>query len=312
MNYNTTTRTAKPFFKWVGGKTQLLPHLTKIVDTIYQNKQIDSYVEPFIGGGALFFWLCSHKHVKSAIISDVNEDLILTYRVVQQFTKKLISQLFILEQQYVAADDAQREIMFYEIRQQYNIEKTQINYEKSVTNLSISRASKFIFLNKTCFNGLYRQNSKGQFNVPFGRYKTPKICDENNLINCATALDNVNILCGDFESTEKYVVKNSLVYLDPPYKPITKTASFTKYHKDDFGDNDQIRLADYYKRIDELGAKIILSNSDPMSVNSNNSFFDDLYSSFDIARVDVSRAIGAAASSRKIVKELIIKNVGLV
>jgi DNA adenine methylase len=305
------TKTAKPFVKWVGGKTQLLPHLTKIVDTIYPNKQIDSYVEPFIGGGALFFWLCTHKHVKSAIISDVNEDLILTYRVVQQFTKKLINQLALLEQQYVAVNDEQREVMYYEIRKQYNLEKTQINYEKLVTNLSVNRASKFIFLNKTCFNGLYRQNSKGQFNVPFGRYKTPKICDADNLINCAAVLKNVNILCGDFKSTEKYVVKNSLVYLDPPYKPITKTASFTKYHKDDFGDNDQIRLADYYKRIDGLGAKIILSNSDPMSVNSNNSFFDDLYSSFDISRVNVSRAVSAAASSRKVVKELIIKNIGL-
>ncbi len=302
------TKTAKPFVKWVGGKTQLLPHLTKIVDTIYLNNQIDSYVEPFIGGGALFFWLCSNKQVKSAIISDVNEDLILTYRVVQQFTKKLINQLALLEQQYVAANDEHREIMYYEIRKQYNLEKTQINYEKLVTNWSVNRASKFIFLNKTCFNGLYRQNSKGQFNVPFGRYKTPKICDADNLINCAATLKNVNILCGDFKSTEKYVVKNSLVYLDPPYKPITKTASFTKYHKDDFGDDDQIRLADYYKRIDELGAKIILSNSDPMSVNSNNSFFDDLYSNFDISRVDVLRAVSAAAASRKVVKELIIKN----
>ena len=304
-------KNAKPFIKWVGGKKQLLPHLTKIIDSIYPNTLIDQYIEPFIGGGALFFWLINNKNIKTAIVSDANEDLILTYKVVQQNLDKLIINLNILQQQYMLSNDTEREILYYEIRQKFNLQKLLINYDKPDENLYINRASQFIFLNKTCFNGLYRQNSKGLFNVPFGKYKKPNICDSENLINCSLALKDVIILCGDFTLTEKFITKNCLVYLDPPYKPISETSSFTKYYKNDFGDNDQIRLADFYKRINMLNAKVILSNSDPKSKNSNNTFFDDLYSSFNIARVDVSRNVSASGVSRTKVKELIIQNIEL-
>lgn len=302
---------ARPFIKWVGGKTQLLPELTKVIESMYDFAPIDKYVEPFIGGGALFFWLCSHKQIKSAVISDINEDLILAYKTVQHHHHELIKSLQVLETQYFASEsEALRELMFYEIRKLYNQEKIEFNYGHVDTELAVSRVAKFIFLNKTCFNGLYRQNSKGQFNVPFGRYKTPKICDSANLVACSKVLSGVEILCGDFELSEAFINKHCLIYLDPPYKPITKTASFTKYHRGDFNDCDQVRLANYYKRIDQLGARIMLSNSDPSSEDSGNKFFDDLYSAFDILRVNVTRTVSAAAASRKSVKELIIKNAG--
>lgn len=307
-----TQSIAKPFIKWVGGKSQLLPQLTKIINDIYSENPIQSYIEPFIGGGALFFWLKSYRNINSAVISDVNPDLILTYRVVQQFVHQLINELSHLEKNYLSSDSEEREIIFYNIRTLYNLNKINFDYESSNEKPLVIRAAQFIFLNKTCFNGLYRQNSKGGFNVPFGRYKTPNICDTNNLINCSVALKDSVILCGDFVDSLTYIDSSSLVYLDPPYKPISKTSSFTKYHKSDFDDNDQVRLADFYKKIDLLGSKVILSNSDPSSVDSENQFFEDLYRGFDILRVSVTRTVSAVASSRKSVTELIIKNMSLV
>jgi DNA adenine methylase len=303
---------SKPFVKWVGGKTQLLPHLSKIIQSIYPTGDIDSYVEPFIGGGALFFWLKSFMNINLAVIADINEDLVLAYEVVQQYPSSLINNLRQLEQNYQELNSTEREVMYYDIRRTFNIDKVDFNYSLKEPKKWSIRAAYLIFLNKTCFNGLFRQNSKGEFNVPFGKYKNPKICDEQNIINCSNALKGVKIVCGDFESTEKYMVENSLIYLDPPYKPISSTSSFTKYHKNDFNDAQQMRLARYCHRIDLLGAKIILSNSDPSSADNHNNFFDELYKNFDIDRVNVMRMVSARASSRSKVKELIIKNAGLI
>lgn len=302
---------AKPFIKWVGGKTQLIPQLSKIISEICP-ESVTNYVEPFIGGGALFFWLKSQNKIQHAVISDINSDLILTYNIIKYSILELINKLSELQVQYLSSDTETREIMFYNIRSMYNHDKDVVDYSNYLSYSSICHAAHFIFLNKTCFNGLYRQNSSGKFNVPCGKYKKPVICDTENLLNCSDLLQDVQIVCGDFESTKKFITKDTLVYLDPPYKPITKTSSFTKYHGGDFNDDDQIRLARYYEEIDQCGAKIILSNSDPSSVDSENRFFDDLYRKFDILRVNVTRTVSAAASSRKSVTELIIKNVSLI
>ncbi len=303
---------ATPFVKWVGGKTKLIPQLSSVIDGINKSHLVLNYIEPFIGGGALYFYLYSTGKIRHAVINDVNEDLILCYKTVRQFVRPLIHELSRYEQEYLAADIESREVMFYKVREEYNQQKEDFDYISPNIHNWVARASKFIFLNKTCFNGLYRQNSKGCFNVPFGRYATPRICDQTNLVACSVALQHANILCGDFETTESLIDNNSLVYLDPPYKPLNKTSSFTKYHKGDFNDLDQIRLAEYYRRIDKRGARIILSNSDPKSVDDDNDFFDELYHDYEISRVSVSRTISAASSSRGKVQELIIKNVRLI
>jgi DNA adenine methylase len=300
------TATAKPFIKWVGGKTKLIPKLANIIASNF-NSKIPHYVEPFIGGGALFFWLKSNNIIANSVISDINPDLILTYKTIQNHVFELIESLNKLETKFLALNPVEQEAMFYNVRKEHNALKN-IKSEDDIDH-AIKKSSTFIFLNKTCFNGLYRQNNSGEFNVPFGKYKKPVICDHNNLIACNKLLENVLILCGDFTATESLITSDSLVYLDPPYKPLTQTSSFTKYHVGDFNDDDQIRLANFYKDIDKIGAKIILSNSDPSSVDSQNTFFDDLYEQFNITRVEVSRNISANASGRKCVTELIIKNI---
>ncbi|MBY0380012.1 MAG: DNA adenine methylase [Burkholderiales bacterium] len=302
-------KVAKPFVKWAGGKTQLLPKLMDIINQNYINKEIKQYIEPFIGGGALFFLLYSQNKIKSAILSDINQDLILVYTTVQKYVQSLITQLQLLVDEYYKSDIESQEYMFYSIRKSYNLERLDFNYIGEEAHDFVDRATKFIFLNRTCFNGLFRQNNKGEFNVPFGKYKKPKICDTDNLIACSIALQDAQIICGDFESSLQYICKNSLIYLDPPYKPISKTSSFTKYHKDNFDDNDQIRLANYIKSVDKLGANIILSNSDPKVAN-NNDFFDQLYKEFNITRVEAMRNIGSSSNSRVYVKELLINNLG--
>lgn len=302
------TSVVKPFIKWVGGKTQILPHLMPLIGKIFAEYDIKNYVEPFIGGGALFFLLSTSHEVNSAVISDINEDLILVYKTVQNFVSDLIEQLKILEHEYLSSDLLEREMMFYNIRASYNLQKIDFDYQLFSCDPFVNRSSKFIFLNKTCFNGLYRENRSGSFNVPFGKYRKPNICDVQNLMNCSIALQNVQIICGDFESTEAYVNSNTMVYLDPPYKPITLTSNFTKYHKDGFDDQDQIRLANYYKRVDAIGAKVILSNSDPVIDANGNGFFEHLYAGFDISKINVMRNVAAASSNRKQVKELIVNN----
>ena len=224
----------------------------------------------------------------------------------------MIIELSILQEKYLSLGDLDKELMYYDMRDSYNNLSNLLLYSDVTSHEAIVRASQFIFLNKTCFNGLYRQNNSGKFNVPFGKYKKPNICDVLNLSNCSKLLTGVTICCNDFALTKSFIKRNTLVYLDPPYKPISKTSSFTKYHGKDFDDTDQIRLARYYKEIDGLGAKIILSNSDPASVDIENRFFDDLYHQFDILRVNVTRTVSAAANSRKSVTELIIKNKSLV
>ena len=281
LKYNT----AKPFLKWAGGKTQLLKDLEKQLPLqIKETREIKNYVEPFIGGGAFFFYLTNNYNIEKALISDVNKEIIVGYITIKKNHKELISELQRIQNEYLMKSIKERNEYYLKIRTKYNQNISSFKYN----NYDISwviRASQLIFLNKTCFNGLFRQNRKGEFNVPSGKYQNPKICDETNIIAVSKALQNTEILICDFADTQKYVDSETLVYLDPPYRPLNNSSSFTSYSKEGFNDKDQIRLSKYYKELDEIGADLILSNSDPKNQNPNDDFFDNLYNKFSIQRV---------------------------
>jgi DNA adenine methylase len=305
---NNKVINAKPFLKWAGGKTQLLEELEKrLPQHIIDDRTIENYVEPFVGGGAMFFYLKKHFDVKSAHLFDINPELVLGYTTIKKNNKKLIKILQDMENEYLGKTDTDRSVYFYQVRNSYNEEGKQFDYKK-YNDKWIERAAKLIFLNKTCFNGLFRQNSKGEFNVPFGKYKNPTICDENNITEVSRALKDVSIICGDFGKTSRYIQKGTLVYLDPPYRPLNNTSSFTDYAKDGFGDKEQKRLAMFYKKMDKKGAYLILSNSDPKNENPNDNFFDELYNGFNINRVRANRMINCQAEGRGYISELIITN----
>jgi DNA adenine methylase len=208
--------------------------------------QVKRYVEPFVGGGAVFFDIIQTYNIEECYINDTNRDLILTYKVIQKDVDTLIDRLIYLKDSFFGISDDKRQDFYYEIREQFNTRRGTINY----TNYSsdwCERAAELIFLNKTCFNGLYRVNSKGDFNVPFGKYKNPTIFDKENLVEVNRVLKNTTILCEDFSELEPYIDEQSFVYFDPPYKPLTASSSFTSYTKEDFGDEEQERLAEFYK-----------------------------------------------------------------
>jgi DNA adenine methylase len=181
------------------------------------------------------------------------------------------------------------------------------NYEH-FSDSWIERASYLIFLNKTCYNGLFRQNKKGEFNVPHGKYKRPNICDKDNIMEVHRALKDVEIICKDFEASKKYIKRGTFVYLDPPYLPISKTASFTQYSKEGFTEEDQVRLSKFFSEMDKRGAFLMLSNSDPKNEDPSNDFFDTIYKGFYIDRVKASRVINCIGNKRGNIKELIITN----
>jgi len=298
---------ARPFMKWAGGKTQLLNEFSKRLPEELKGKKITKYVEPFIGGGAFFFYLNRNFAFDQCYICDVNEELILSYRVIQKSVKKLILQLERLESDYLSINDKKREEFYYEIRDTFNQKLPEINFRKYNSEW-IERTAQIIFLNRTCYNGLFRVNRKGQFNVPFGRYKNPDILNKDNLKDVATLLKTTKILLGDFTQCGKFVDKYTFVYFDPPYRPLNQTSSFTSYSKDGFDESDQVRLVEFFKELDEKGAKIMLSNSDPKNENPNDSFFDDLFSDYYIQRVPAKRMINCNGSRRGNINELIITN----
>ena len=267
---------SKPFVKWVGGKTQLLPKLLKNIPNNFS-----TYYEPFLGGGALFFNL----QPKKAVLSDINPELINCYAVVKDNVKDLIEDL---KQHHYDKD------YFYKIR---NIDRSPEFLKWS----PIQKASRFIFLNKTCFNGLHRVNSKGQFNVPFGRYTSPKILDIDTLETCSRILKNTTLLCDSFFSIEDKVSAEDFVYFDPPYVPLAITSNFTSYSKDGFDSSKQIELSELCKRLNSKGVKFMLSNSSAPIVL-------ELYSGFNIEYVDALRFINSKADKRGNVKEVIITN----
>jgi DNA adenine methylase len=291
---------AKPFVKWAGGKTQLLDEIEKRLPKEIETGQIATYVEPFVGGGAVFFHIAQNcPNIKDFYLYDINDDLVNCYKAVKTNVRALIRELNKLTREFLPLSEAQRREFYLQTRSEFNQTKHRN---------SIKSSAKLIFLNKTCFNGLYRVNSKNEFNVPFGDYKNPKICDEKNLLAVSQILQKAKIFCCDFPQCARYINKDTFVYLDPPYRPLSNTASFTSYSKGSFFEQDQIRLAVFCKEIDNTGAKFLLSNSDPKNENAADYFFEDNFSDFDICRVKANRMINCKGYRRGQINELIIAN----
>ncbi len=289
-------RNTKPFVKWAGGKTQLINDIDSNISS-----KTHTYIEPFVGGGALLFYLLNHyPNLKKVVINDINTDLIDTYKVIKNNVEELISLLQKWQNEYYNLLEKTED------KKEYYYQKRML-FNKRSSN-QVTQSALFIFLNKTCFNGLYRVNRKNEFNVPIGSYKKPLICDTENLNAVSLALQKVEILNGDFEQTLSYAEKETLFYFDPPYKPLSKTSSFNAYAKDEFNDEEQIRLADFCKKIDSLGYNWILSNSDVKGKNPNDNFFDDLFKDFQINRVLAKRSINANPKKRGQLTELLITN----
>jgi len=289
----------KPFLKWAGGKTQLINDISKSLPLSIKQEPF-TYIEPFVGSGAILFWMINNfKNLKKVIINDVNEDLMNTYRTIVAQPLELIEILETLQNEYHQLENNKEKKKYYYLKRElFN----------SRQNNNCLHSALFIFLNRTCFNGLYRVNRSNQFNVPIGSYKKPMICDRGNILAVSKALQNVKILSGDFENTLKYAEENTFFYFDPPYKPLSDTSSFNSYAKDDFNDDEQIRLKNFCKKLDMLGHKWLLSNSDVKGKNINDNFFDDLYSDFTIKRVDARRSINANPDKRGNLTELLITN----
>ncbi|WDD89469.1 MULTISPECIES: DNA adenine methylase [Fusobacterium] len=291
----------KPFIKWVGGKGQLLSEINKLYP-VELGKNINKYAEILVGGGAVLFDILSKYKLDEVYISDKNLELINTYKSIRDNVDILIKSLKEMEEQYIPLDNENRKDYYYKKREEYNSLK--INSEVN----SIEKAVLFIFLNKTCFNGLYRVNKKGEFNVPMGAYKKPKICDEENLKNVSLTLRNVKIVYADYRESEKFIDDKTFVYIDPPYRPLNITSSFTSYTENNFNDKEQIELAEYINVLNKKGAKIVISNSDPKNNNIDDNFFDELYKNYNINRVKATRMLNSNASLRGAINELLITN----
>ena len=293
------TRIAKPFLKWAGGKTQLIEEIKNNLPEIVFRESF-TYIEPFVGSGAVLFWLLNHfPNMKKAVINDINKELIDTYDTIANSPQQLISVLEDLQNKYyILEDEEAKKNFYYEKRNLFNIKSEE----------KLIQSALFIFLNRTCFNGLYRVNRKNEFNVPIGSYKRPLICDKENILAVSRALQKVEILCGDFEQTINYTESNTLFYFDPPYKPLSETSSFNAYAKDNFDDKEQIRLRDFCNKLNELNHYWILSNSDVRGKDKNNHFFDDLYANYEIKRVLAKRSINANPEKRGVLNELLITN----
>jgi DNA adenine methylase len=291
---------AKPFLKWAGGKTQLISEIENNLPRSVIKTRF-TFIEPFVGSGAVLFWILNNfPQIEKAVINDINEDLINTYKAIKSNPKELISTLEILQEEYHALEnlDEKKKEYYYQKRELFNKRQQE----------QVSHSALFIFLNRTCFNGLYRVNRKNEYNVPIGSYKKPTICDKSNLLAVSNVLQKVELLCGDFEQTINYTQTNTLFYFDPPYKPLSETSSFNSYAKDEFNDNEQIRLRDFCDKLNSIGHSWILSNSDVKGKNSEDNFFDDLYADFTIKRVNAKRSINANPEKRGFLKELLITN----
>ena len=293
---------AHPFVKWAGGKTQLLPEIRK-----HYPHRIKKYCEPFVGGGAVLFDVLQKCRPEEVLVNDVNEELINTYLQIKSDCNLLIEQLSELQQDYKSQSLEKNKILFYDIRIRYN---DLIIISTDAENLE--KAALFIFLNKTCFNGLYRVNKRGEFNVPFNNAKNPLICDEENLRACSELLQNVQMKTGDYSDCKDFIDSETFVYLDPPYRPLTQTSAFTSYSENNFSDKEQLELGKFITEISSKGAKVLASNSDPKNTNKEDNFFDDLYSNFEIERITASRMINSNAKKRGAISELLISNIASV
>ncbi len=277
----TLNKLVKPFLKWAGGKRQLVPEI--MGHHLPQNYNSQTYYEPFIGGGALLFSL----QPKKAVINDTNAELINCYKVVKDSVDELIDNLQIHQN---------NEDYYYTIRDWDREEGFQ-------DKTSVERASRIIFLNKTCFNGLFRVNSQGQFNVPFGRYKNPNILDKAVLKAVSNYLNDnkITILNMDFQDALKDARKGEFIYIDPPYDPVSVTASFTGYDVNGFNKNEQVRLKNTFEELDARGCRVLLSNA-------YTQFIRDLYKDYPQTKISAIRAINSNAEKRGKVDEILVKN----
>lgn len=299
----------KPFLKWAGGKSQLISTIELSLPTeIKESKSIKEYFEPFMGGGALFFHFLSEYDVEKAYISDINEDLILTYNIIKEDCDELINILACYEKEFKESDYENQKDIFYPRRDEFNETKKCLNYKKRSYD-NTRHAANFIFLNKTCFNGLFRVNSKGEFNVPMGRYKNPLICDDENLRNISEKLNinDITIENKSYDYWEKVISYESFVYLDPPYMPVTET-SFTSYTKSNFTKLDHINLASFCRVISDNGAKFLLSNSGYTNDETHNKFYKKEYGGFWAKEVKAKRYINRDGKNRGPVNEILICN----
>ncbi len=292
----------KPFIKWAGGKSQLLLDMRKNYPEEL-GKTINKYCEPFVGGGALLFDILSNYKIEAILINDINPELTNTYLQIKTNIDDLVKELCLIQNQYWQLEIEARKEFYYEKRNRFNYLKVNGNED-----VNIEKASLFIFLNKTCFNGLFRVNKKGLFNVPIGSYKNPLICDIDNLTSINKLLQNVTIKCGDYKKCIDFIDENTFVYIDPPYRPLTETASFNSYSETNFNDKEQIELGNFVDKITLKKAKVIVSNSDPKNINEDDNFFDALYKNYRIERVTARRMINSKATNRGIINELLILN----
>ena len=276
----------QPFVKWVGGKRGLLSQILPLLP-----KEFNNYFEPFVGGGALFFELQKQGRLngKKVYLFDINSELINTYQVIKSSPDTLIENLAKFKEQHSKE-------FYYEVRA-WDREDNFLELD------SVIRATRFIYLNKTCFNGLYRVNKKNQNNVPMGSYKNPKICDSDIIYSASYALQNATILNTSYKDVLKYATKGDLVYFDPPYYPLTPTSSFTSYSEFEFLDREQKELFEIFCKLDKKGALVVHSNSDTEFVN-------ELYKEYNIKKVQANRFINSKSSGRGKIGENLIRNIG--
>lgn len=291
----------KPFLKWAGGKSQLLSEIEKYYP--FETGKITKYAEPFVGGGAVLFDILSKYNLEAIYISDINAALINTYRSIQENVEGVIALLQDMQSAFIPMDTEQRKKYYLAQRDRYNALEL-----KADENIHIEKAALMIFLNKTCFNGLYRVNKKGMFNVPMGAYKNPLICDAENLRSVSEKLQRVQIVCGDYSKSADFIDEHTFAYFDPPYRPLTDTANFTAYTENQFGDEEQIALAQFVTAMHRKGARVMVSNSDPKNANIADNFFDIIYALYRIRRVNATRMINCNSDARGTIRELLISN----
>ena len=298
---------AQPFLKWAGGKRQLLSQLEARLPQPLVHNRLTKYCEPFVGSGAVLFYLVQRFDFQRVIACDINPELILTYSTIKRDVTSLVAELGTLEESYLSLSNADRESCYYELRDSFNRNRDATDYDHFAGDW-VTRAAQLIFLNRTCFNGLYRVNSRGDFNVPFGAYSRPRICDADNLMAVARVLQGVELVRGDFTACDDLIDEGTFVYFDPPYRPLTATSSFTSYASRGFDDREQLRLAEYFRALDRRNAWLMLSNSDPQFGTPDDDFFLRAYAGYRIDRVTASRAINSDASKRGEITELLITN----
>lgn len=290
---------AKPFVKWVGGKTNLLKILDSQLPTDFESQEKVTYIEPFVGGGAmLFHMLENHLNIGRVVINDINKDLIRCYQLIKDEPQTLIELLEPFEQKYYELDDEKREQFYYRVREKYNKDNLSEN----------QRAAYMMFLNITCFRGMYRENSSGGYNVPFGHYTKPKICNVDVIMADHKVLSKVDIVCGDYKNVLSHLGKGyNFIYLDPPYRPLPGSNNFNQYSKSGFNDKEQEELKTFCDRLSSRNCHWMLSNSDSFNLDGT-SYFENLYKGYVFNKVLAPRFINAHADKREKQSEVLITN----